>query len=250
MIVRDYLFYHLDNMSFCARVSLLQSSGTFIKFFSQRIWHCADHRLPIEAAHVWMVKRGVKQVKLFRCKDDYKTQPVCSKYLFPDPANNVLGWCTMECCDSKTKEFCFEYSELYTNQYYKAVSQLFVSMTLSQLIFSICTRHNLCINLTPWFQLHRLLTEAARAQRIKWGVKRVSLFVCELTRRIKACSPRWLLFWSYYLFSHSQTWQWTFPAGKVIFVAIAILKKLLVLWTSMFLNTSSITSQETRDLVP
>ena len=90
----------------------------------------------MEAAHVRMVKRGVIQVSLFGCKDEYKIQPVCSTYLFPDPAKNILGWCTKECCDSKTEEFCFEYddgySKSYTNQYCKTVSQLFVSMTPSQ----------------------------------------------------------------------------------------------------------------------
>jgi len=84
------------------------------------------HRLPMEAAHVRMLKRGVKQVSLVGCKDDNKIQYVRSKYLFSDPGNNYVGYCAMECCDSKTEEFCYEYDDGYsnphTNQYCKAIA--------------------------------------------------------------------------------------------------------------------------------
>jgi hypothetical protein len=74
----------------------------------------------MEAAHVRMVKRGVEQVSLVGYEDDYKTQHVCSKYSHPDPGSNYAGYCTIECCDSKTEEMCYEYDDVY-NQYCKAV---------------------------------------------------------------------------------------------------------------------------------
>jgi len=38
-----------------------------------------------------------------------------------DPGNNYAGYCTMECCDSKTEEICYEYDDVY-NQYCKAIA--------------------------------------------------------------------------------------------------------------------------------
>ena len=117
--------YGSDNTpSFCAPVSLFLVFRRIHHLFSTHLT-LTHHRLPMEAAHVRMVKRGVKQVSLVGCKDDNKIQHVRSKYLFSDPGNNYVGYCAMECCDSKTEEFCYEYDDGYsnphTNQYCKAV---------------------------------------------------------------------------------------------------------------------------------
>ncbi len=144
--------YGSKDMSFCAPVSF---SCMFRRIhqilFSTHLTLYANYRLPMEAAHARMVMRGVKQVSLFGCKDDNKTQHVLSKYLFPDPAVYYVGYCAMECCNSKTEETCYEYGDgdlkPYTNQYCKAVRH-FVSMTPSHLTFSSCKLCTLFNNLT------------------------------------------------------------------------------------------------------
>jgi hypothetical protein len=136
----EELCYGSNDTSFCAPVSLSRMFRRIHQIlFSTHLTLHALHRKPMEAAHVRVVKRGVMQVSFFGCKDDNKIQHVCSKYLCPDLANNYVGYCTMDCCDSKTQHFCYEYddgdSKPYTNQYCKAVRQ-FVTITPSQSTFS------------------------------------------------------------------------------------------------------------------
>ncbi len=62
-----------NNTSFCALVSLSCMFRHIHQIlFSMHLTRYGQYRLPMEAAHVRMVKRGVKQVNLFGCKDDNK----------------------------------------------------------------------------------------------------------------------------------------------------------------------------------